>query len=291
MTTEYLEPPGGHFRIVHTIQLLNSFGDIRNTWQLIDGLGRPAAYIADADPINDPQPGIVSGLAERDKMGLPKKRYLPFFSSYEPTTSTLPTVGSEAAVKVEYDSFGRIDKAFQPDGSQASRHIYHAITEGTYDAIDISSARSCPPPQRGCGRPRTSQYQPADRPMFGGSGGVVLRCTHDQTDLLTDRRTRDPICESHSSEQSDYVRTMTYDSLGRLVSNAEPNTSGWLYAYDSDIFVATSDTRGCGVNYAYDGAGRLISQDYSPCLTSQAAYTSPQPATGTALSYSCITTG
>ena len=275
VTTEYLEPPGGPFRIVHTIQLLNSFGDIRNTWQLIDGLGRPAAYIADADPINDPQPGIVSGLAERDKMGLPKKRYLPFFSSYEPTTSTLPTVGSEAAVKVEYDSFGRIDKAFQPDGSQASRHIYHAITEETYDAIDISSADPHPLSVAVDGHGRVISTSQSTN--VGGSGGASF-------DVLTTKLTYLPTGElvtllrSHSSEQSDYVRTMTYDSLGRLVSNAEPNTSGWLYAYDiGGYLVATSDARGCGVNYAYDGAGRLISQDYSPCLTSQAAYTSPQP--------------
>jgi YD repeat-containing protein len=81
---------------------------------------------------------------------------------------------------------------------------------------------------------------------------------------------------------------MRYDSLGRLVLNLEPNTSvgftpdlhadpatldAWRYAYnDAGDLAGTSDARGCGVNYHYDAAGRMVAEDYSPCESSHATY-------------------
>src|SRR5690606_27964619 len=89
----------------------------------------------------------------------------------------------------------------------------------------------------------------------------------------------------------DVVRWMRYDSQGRLVLNVEPNTSvgfdpdpttdpstikAWRYAYNNaGELVGTSDPRGCGVNYHHDAAGRLIAEDYSPCLDHHAAYSAP----------------
>ncbi len=72
---------------------------------------------------------------------------------------------------------------------------------------------------------------------------------------------------------------MQYDTLGHVISNAEPNTSHgdsvWRYVYDDlGDLVGTSDARGCGENLAYDGFGRVISEDYAPCgAPSQVPYT------------------
>ena len=84
---------------------------------------------------------------------------------------------------------------------------------------------------------------------------------------------------------------MQYDSLGRMVLNVEPDTTAgfnpspgtdpdsmkaWRYAYDdAGDLVGTSDARGCGANYLYDAAGRLLAEDYSPCEDSQPAYSAP----------------
>ena len=75
---------------------------------------------------------------------------------------------------------------------------------------------------------------------------------------------------------------MVYDSLGRLMVNKEPNTgNNWRYVWDdTGRLVGTSDARGCGVNYHYDGLSRLIGEDYSPCLVSQPDYTAPNFVTG-----------
>src|SRR5262249_55069764 len=84
-------------------------------------------------------------------------------------------------------------------------------------------------------------------------------------------------------------------SLGRMVLNVDAHTSvgfttdlaqdatpgpaglkAWRYAYDdAGDLVGTSDARGCGVNYHYDGAGRPIAEDYSPCLADHAPYSAP----------------
>jgi len=64
---------------------------------------------------------------------------------------------------------------------------------------------------------------------------------------------------------------MTYDSLGRLVRNNEPNSGISKYAYNVDgSLVATEDARGCGQNMYYDGVGRLVARDYQPCLSHSA---------------------
>jgi YD repeat-containing protein len=45
----------------------------------------------------------------------------------------------------------------------------------------------------------------------------------------------------------------------------------------SGQLVGTEDPRGCGTNYAYDTAGRLLSEDYSPCEPHHAVYsTAPE---------------
>ena len=56
----------------------------------------------------------------------------------------------------------------------------------------------------------------------------------------------------------------------------------WRYAYDdADHLVATSDARGCGENLHYDRMGRIVAEDFSPCLDSQEPYTPYDANSGT----------
>jgi RHS repeat-associated protein len=102
------------------------------------------------------------------------------------------------------------------------------------------------------------------------------------------------VSQAHGGGTGPLLRWMQYDSLGRMVLNAEPNTSvnfsptfttnlrAWRYAYnDNGELVGTSDARGCGENLSYDKLGRLIAEDYSPCEGDlQPPYTLPNLTTG-----------
>lgn len=61
---------------------------------------------------------------------------------------------------------------------------------------------------------------------------------------------------------------------------------GYRYQYDRhDQLVGMSDARGCGADYRYDRAGRLVSVDLFPCdapgtAQTMPAYSAPSPATG-----------
>jgi YD repeat-containing protein len=48
------------------------------------------------------------------------------------------------------------------------------------------------------------------------------------------------------------------------ISNANATAlRAWRYVYnDFGDLVGTSDARGCGINYSYDAAGRLLAEDY-----------------------------
>ncbi|MBK8588977.1 MAG: hypothetical protein IPN77_07585 [Sandaracinaceae bacterium] len=73
------------------------------------------------------------------------------------------------------------------------------------------------------------------------------------------------------------LRTFTYDTLGRRVASTDPDSDSrasgttaanrtWRYLYnDVGDLAAVRDPRGCGQNFYYDHAGRLIAEDYVWC--------------------------
>jgi YD repeat-containing protein len=76
--------------------------------------------------------------------------------------------------------------------------------------------------------------------------------------------------------------TTTNFSADPTTASAAPSPmKGWRYAYnDNGELVGTSDARGCGSNYIYDTGGRIVVEDYSPCVASQQTYSTPNPTTG-----------
>ncbi len=118
-------------------------------------------------------------------------------------------------------------------------------------------------------------------PAGDGSDATVTRTTY----LGTGEPVRIERGDNHGAPPS--LRTIQWDSFGRMISNEEPNTSAatehWRYVYDDEgRLVGTSDARGCGKNLHYDALSRLIAEDLSPCLPepAQQAYTTPNLTTG-----------
>jgi RHS repeat-associated protein len=193
----------------------------------------------------------------------------------------------------QYDAVGRVTTARDIDGTQTLSRVYHAMSVVSQDAEQINanslhSGRSTTVTLDGHGRE-------ASVTATGNGGSTGLSFSY-----LPTGEARQIVREgTNSATAASSSRWMTYDSLGRLVTNAEPNTSvnfalpgassattAWTYAYDdAGDLVGTADARGCGKNLAYDGAGRLLSEDYVPCETSQPAYTPPSTTGGTEISY------
>ncbi len=250
----------------------------------IDGLGRSLASLVEADPsAGDQGNWIVSGIVDFDAKGAPFRAYESFFYTGAPQSFALNVAPTSGSTSQQYDAFGRAIATYGLDGGQKIANVYHALSRDVWDAEDLSpgSHQGTFATVAADGHGRT--VRTTERIRVSG----VLEERHMLRDFLpTGEVTRVVVRRSGSP---DTIRWMRYDSLGRLVLNAEPNTSSnfspapttdaatikaWRYAYnDAGDLVGTSDARGCGVNYHFEAAGRLVAEDYSPCEAAQAPYT------------------
>jgi RHS repeat-associated protein len=265
----------------------------RDGWAYSDGLGRAVVALGQADPsAGDGGGWVVGGLSDYDAKGAPRRAYLPWFWSGTPSQFPLGTTPSTAYASARYDPFGRQSQTFGLDGTISRQTAYHALSVDTWDAADL-----LPGPHQGT--PASAVRDGHGRTIAiterVHNGGTIE--AHDVR--TTYRATGEPVTISRvrvGAADAPVVRWMRYDSLGRMVLNAEPDTTkgfnpdpstdpsamnAWRYAYDDNgDLVGTSDARGCGENYFYDAGGRLRAEDFSPCLSSQQPYSAPDLTTG-----------
>lgn len=264
---------------VQRVKVVSAAGAGRRhtTWTYTDSLGRHLLTLDQADPgAGDLGAWVASGLPERWR-GIVKRVYEPWFYSGDPANHPL-TPPPSASTSFDFDRFGRVTEVTGLDGTTTHRRVYRALgTEDVDAAGRVSITRLNGHGQvfestvRAAGHEQTSRFQY----QVGGELAYVAR-VHD------------------GDEAADSIRWLQYDSFGRLVINAEPNTSknfdgpanagamrAWRYAYDdSGHLVGTSDARGCGKNIFYDIVGRAVAEDFSPCLSSHEEYSELDPATG-----------
>ena len=256
----------------------------------IDGLGRPLAVLSEADPSKgDGGDWVVSGITHFDKKGAPLRAYESAFHSGTPQAFNLGATPTTDSTSQQYDAFGRSIAVFGLDGQMKSRAVYHALSQDMWDAEDLSPGAHqgtfATVKADGHGR----NVRTTERIRIGG----VMHLRETLRDYLPSGEvTR---ITQRAPGAADTVRWMRYDSLGRLVLNVEPNTTenfnpnpatpaaslkAYRYAYnDAGDLVGTSDARGCGVNYHFDAAGRMLAEDYSPCKAHQETYTPLNPTT------------
>jgi RHS repeat-associated protein len=260
----------------------------RDEWTYVDGLGRPIATLSQADSTaGDEGDWIVSGVVDFDGKGGTRRAYRPWFWSGDPATFAWGVRPTSSYQRVRYDAFGRTLELFATDTTPVLTNMFHALSVDSWDAEDRA-------PGPHYGTPTTT--------VTDGHGRTVATIEHVHAGTAIEARetrttylpTGEPLAITRSRPGSTpVVRWMRYDTLGRLVLNVEPNTStgfvsdplvepvpttlrAWRYAYDdAGELVGTSDARGCGTDYHYDTGGRLIAEDYSPCLRTHANYSSP----------------
>ncbi len=247
-----------------------------------DGTGQALLTLRTADPSEgDGGPWIASGWRDLTHADQSITTYDPMFYSGSPTAYPWGQK-SATSTQVTLDPFGRPTAGTARDGSAAFEVFYHALSKDFWDPgnLDKTStpshyAQFSTMTIDGHGRIQSLQ-------KLGNQDTVVTTFSH----LATGEVSR--IQRAHTANASDsYQRWMAYDSLGRMVMNAEPNASlnfspsangatfpMWQYAYDdAGDLVGTSDPRHCGENLYYDGVGRLLAEDYLPCTSTQPAYT------------------
>jgi RHS repeat-associated protein len=258
----------------------------------VDGMGHTRYVRSEADTTSgDDAPWIDSELVTFDAKGAVARKYLPYFS----TGALAPA----DFASVTYDAFGREVDTRDFGGVVTLHTDYHALSTDMWDAAD----REDTDPQTS-GVQQGSHYGTYASVRKDGHGRVIATTERIKVeDVLQRREVRSrylptgevkTITRVHvdSPTTAAVVRWMRYDSLGRMVLNVDPNTTigftddadvtvtnslqTYRYAYnDAGDMVGWSDARGCGVNYFYDRAGRLVAEDYSPCVQEHAATLPP----------------
>jgi RHS repeat-associated protein len=294
-----LPPPGSAraYSIIHTQTQDGASVDAASyleSYAYIDGMGRSRVTLteADPDPAHDGFPWIVSEVAEFDAKGAVRRKYIPFYTSADPNAFPLTQAPTAQYGRQRYDAFGRQIQTFDVDGTVTLQSRYHALSTDLYDAADLYPG----PHQGSYASTRTDGHgrtiATTERIHVNGA----LESREVRTRYLA---TGQPlvITRVRLGSSDKVTRWMRYDSLGRMVLNVDPHATvsfnadpaaaangmkTWRYVYNAaGDLVGTSDARGCGQNFHYDGAGRLIAEDYSPCEKIHALYVTPNLTTGT----------
>jgi RHS repeat-associated protein len=292
-----VDPTGARpYSLMHTISLAGaSTGSAavgaREAWGYIDGLGRTVLTMAQADPAaGDQGAWVVQGLTQYDSKGNARASFLPWFSNAAPNAYPLADPPATASTQHVYDAFQREYRTIDTAGGVSQEVHFHALSTDLWDAADLNPAGA-----------HYGTYATKAKDGLGRDVSLIERIRLNGAIAANETRT-DYLPTGEASRitrtggaAGRIVRWMVHDTLGRMVVNAEPDTTkGFsqaspgtsatvplVYAYDdAGDLVGTSDARGCGHNRFFDAGGREVAQDYSPCLNTQPAYTAPNLATG-----------
>jgi RHS repeat-associated protein len=309
---QYFLPPisGPAHSIIHTETQDGEMLDDESyleSWAYVDGLGRTIVTLSEAEPEpnqtqSDAQRWIVGNLSEWDQKSALRRKYLEFFYPGDPMTFNFGSKPNGPYGRQRYDAFGRQLQTFDLDGTVTLQSEYHALSTDLWDAADLEPGGThagsfASETKDGHGR----TVETAER--FRVEGSMETRYTRTQY-LPTGEP--EVIRRVRGSNDDETTRWFVYDSLGRMVLNVEPHTSvdyllngspnddyqadfsgitAWRYAYNNaGDLVGTSDARGCGSNYFYDAAGRLVGEDFFPCdgenAGDQPNYSAPEVVAG-----------
>lgn len=283
LSVQYLGEAGAP---IQKVRMETQLGEGRNqvTWSYTDGFGRHLLTLRQADKAaGDGGAWVASGLTQRTWEGFIKTIPAAWFYDGDPTSHPMTPPPGTPVTTLTFDSFGRVNEIQRPDGSLAGRRIWLPLRLDNEDAVGRwSSVRLDGHGRIIEQRNRIDTYETSVRIDYQ-VGGEPTRIVRNREPRLSPEM------------QTGVVRWMQYDSLGRLVLNAEPNSAmgfesdpatagnmkAWRYTYGWDNqLVGTSDARGCGWNLHYDRLGRLLAKDVSPCMRSHPLYTSADIGSG-----------
>ena len=251
----------------------------------VDGLGRTRAVLSPASS-GDPGAWIQSGLTILNQRGSVKRAYQQeYVTESEPSPQRAVRIPGSPYEWAGYDAFDRPRCATSACG-QMTCTTYHALSSDVCDHLDMSSdpvhAGTCTTTRNdGHGRAVDQVLRNRDGPYATLEYYRLwtdYRADNAVTGITRAETTTDglrgvaPVVSGHQT-----ARTFTYDTVARRIGSTDPDsdsqsgtctaaTCTWRYLY-SEVgdLVAVRDPRGCGQNFYYDKAGRLIGEDYVEC--------------------------
>jgi RHS repeat-associated protein len=289
---------------IHTITELSCHelgSDMLLAYTYVDGLGRARASLTEGDSDGDVwsdgqgHPWVRSGLQRISARGQPVQAWAPDFFVDPNDYRAVVAEPETAHTGARYDAFSRPTVSIAEDGSQ-NLVRYHALSRDTVDPIDDGQDPYAP----GCfegtfttehsdGHGRVIQQH--RRQVSGNcerrehhhlfsyyrADGAVTRVVR----ALGSEATRRPENGGHAGLSKWVERTFVYDTLGQRLASFDPDTDNrvapdasrpWRYLYNAaGDLAAVRDPRGCGQNFFYDLAGRLLGEQYVTCSEAQSA--------------------
>jgi len=253
--------------------------------QFVDGLGRNLGSRQEAEPApGTTQPRVVVGGAVTFNQRLNTARVLnPHFSlaagatldglldfesveapgwqgSFEVEGNLVPlNLASAHQTATEYDATLRPVKITNPDGT-FSRTVYEPLVVRSFDENDtdpVSPFHDTPSVRFQDGLGRAIRTDETTRLNDDGtpSGALHTWTTQYKFDL-NDRLTR--ITDSQNN-----VKTMLYDGLKRRTFMNDLDRGILTYVFDeASNLKETVDAKGQRIGYTYDGANRILTEDY-----------------------------
>lgn len=246
----------------------------------IDGYGDTIATLDQATPVGTVPSGqtqwIVRGMHTRYTNGLARQTFQPFYADAAATSFGVDSYVTTLPSTLDtYDGLGR--PVFHTD-------FNHNVSKRTYSCGNGNGAMVT---ELQDAEQYSGSHQSAHTSVAtNGHGQVVTQISHLGTgpqspaDVVTTSTylasgERSTITQSFPGTPPP-PRHFDYDTLGRLVHQYEANVGDWYYAYnDAGQLVGRKDARGCGEVINHDAMGRLLSEDYSPCESTQPTYTPP----------------
>jgi len=236
----------------------NSVVDVRNTF---DSLGRAHITQQKQSPSSSNYDSVET---DYDSLGRPYRATVPY-------SGTAGQTGSGAATTATYDALSRPLTVTDGGGGTAAY---------TYTQNDILSTVS-PAPTGENAKRRQSEYDGLGRltsvcELTSLSGSGTCNQASPATGYWT-KYTYDPLnhivgVTQNAQSSTTQTRTFTYDLLGRLTSETNPESGTTTYAYDHDSACSTQyyngdlvkrvDAVGNVTCYAYDALHRVTSVTY-----------------------------
>lgn len=221
---------------------------------------------------------VTQGWVERNDAGRVSKTRGAWSFTNDPmkvadASVTLAPPTSASSVKWTYDDYGRTVAMSEFGPGIASREIMRGIFRPL--SLELRDAEQL---NSGSHRGAYTKLE------YDGFGRMVRTTSHmvnpsalDIISTIEHDPLGRPVTWKRKAGATEYSRSLDYDTMGRPMINREPNSGGnYRYAWDgASRLVGTSDARGCGENIVYDGYGRLVGEDYSPCTSSQPPYSPP----------------